>query len=363
MAKLWPSCSSTVVLVRRVIRAGHVVPLTWRNGRVDLATSGSSSRLIKPVVEHDRREGQADAVFLVLDGGALVGADAGTAIGNSPPARNEAVSPDCATRFGSARRRARFLVSSALTTTSIGMPASRILEMRVPNGAVPDGRPLPPPTPMHDAVAAAGRVAALPADAEFAAGVALGLEEADLEHDLLGVGDADGVDDRLAAELRGDIERGAERDAVGDRAAEADAAVDQRRRRACVGQGRAQRPLQFADIERDFDIDHADQLLLAVIEEDVGAAVLLGEHVERVVGQRRDVDDVRIADHDVAEIDIGLDGDRLRRGHLQRDDVAGRGKRIWRSCASAAPATAMTPRSAAAPRRGNAAPERRRRRG
>ena len=81
------------------------------------------------------------------------------------------------------------------------------VEISVPNGAEPDGRPRPlSPTPIT--TPCRRRRCAVPADAEFAAGVALGLEETDLEHDLLGVGDPERVDDRLAAELRGDVERG-----------------------------------------------------------------------------------------------------------------------------------------------------------
>src|SRR2546430_12195167 len=64
-----------------------------------------------------------------------------TGIGNSPPARKLAVSPDSAVRFGSARLRARPRCSSALIRTSMVVPPARMRPSRNPNGDAPDRRP------------------------------------------------------------------------------------------------------------------------------------------------------------------------------------------------------------------------------
>ena len=66
--KLWPEPSSTVVSARRVVSAGTSKPLSR------IAPSFDSSRDFRAdahrdaaVGEHDRREGEADAILLVLD--------------------------------------------------------------------------------------------------------------------------------------------------------------------------------------------------------------------------------------------------------------------------------------------------------
>src|SRR5262249_23198610 len=55
--------------------------------------------------------------------------------GNSPPAKKLAVSPESATRLGSARRRTSPFVSSALTITSIFVPSWIRLANTTPNGS------------------------------------------------------------------------------------------------------------------------------------------------------------------------------------------------------------------------------------
>src|SRR5216684_2113894 len=55
--------------------------------------------------------------------------------GNSPPARKLAVSPDSATRSGSARLRINPFLSNALIITSTVVPALTRLASATPNGA------------------------------------------------------------------------------------------------------------------------------------------------------------------------------------------------------------------------------------
>ena len=66
-----------------------------------------------------------------------------TGIGNSPPARKLAFSPDMVMRFGSARRRASPRSSSACTRTSASTPLDSTRPMIAPKGMLPVGRPLP----------------------------------------------------------------------------------------------------------------------------------------------------------------------------------------------------------------------------
>ena len=67
---------------------------------------------------------------------ALPGCATGT--GNSPPARKEAVSPESATKSGSARRRTRPFVSSADRVTSRLPPLVARLASATPKGAAPE---------------------------------------------------------------------------------------------------------------------------------------------------------------------------------------------------------------------------------
>ena len=106
MAKLWPLPSSTVVSARRTDRAGmRTVPLASGTliapGLGELAHLGPHPQVQPLGRQHRRHEGQADAERLELDGDLIVVARP-TGMGNSPPARKLAVSPDWAVRFGSA---------------------------------------------------------------------------------------------------------------------------------------------------------------------------------------------------------------------------------------------------------------------
>src|SRR5262249_34325478 len=64
-----------------------------------------------------------------------------TGIGYSPPARKLAVSPDSATRFGSASARATPRCSSALIKASAGMPLATRRPIAKPKGDAPDKTP------------------------------------------------------------------------------------------------------------------------------------------------------------------------------------------------------------------------------
>ena len=68
----------------------------------------------------------------------LPGCAVGT--GNSPPARKEAVSPESATKSGSARRRMRPFVSSADRVTSRLPPLVARLASATPKGAAPESK-------------------------------------------------------------------------------------------------------------------------------------------------------------------------------------------------------------------------------
>ena len=55
------------------------------------------------------------------------------------------------------------------------------------------------------------------------------------------------------------------------------------------------------------DVENADDLLVLAVDRDPRGADLLAEDRQRMVGQRIDVGDVRIADHDVDQALIGVD--------------------------------------------------------
>src|SRR6476619_101771 len=84
----------------------------------------------------------------------VVCADWHTGTGYSPPARNEAVSPESAIRSGSANRRTNPFVSKALRTTSRVAPLLARFATATPRGVGPEsnapaavvniGRPIAP---------------------------------------------------------------------------------------------------------------------------------------------------------------------------------------------------------------------------
>ena len=84
---------------------------------------------------------------------------------------------------------------------------------------------------------------------------------------------------------------------------------------------------QPADVVVHLDVEDADQLLALGIDLHAGGADLLAENRQRVIGQRIDVGNVRIADHDVDEAGAGThvlrlaDGDRHHGGVIGAADL------------------------------------------
>ena len=201
MAKLWPSRSSTLVLARRTLRPGMATLPVVR--RMELAasislTSGSILRLMRP-------SSSTMGVKLSLTPNSLnwmvtLPSSCPIGMGNSPPARKLAFSPESAVRLGSARRRASFFCSSAVIRTSGLAPLPRILATRVPNGSEPDKAPRPMPgarIPMPEPVPAPIVLPAdCPVDAEILARRAVHFDEADFEVHLLVGGDRHRIGDR-----------------------------------------------------------------------------------------------------------------------------------------------------------------------
>ena len=110
MAKVWPSRSSTVVLARRTVSPGTLMleVVTEIVGSIWL-TSLLTTRLIWSLprtvgVKARLTPNCLNSMVIVL---APIALSCATGIGNSPPARKLAVSPESAIRFGSARVRTR----------------------------------------------------------------------------------------------------------------------------------------------------------------------------------------------------------------------------------------------------------------
>ena len=73
-------------------------------------------------------------------------------------------------------------------------------------------------------------------------------------------------------------------------------------------------PVKRCDLDRQprnvvghLDVENTDRLLVRPVDGDPRGADLLAEDRQRVIGQRADVGDVRIADRDVGEVLIGAD--------------------------------------------------------
>ena len=319
-------------------------------------TSGSIFMLIRPPPSTVGVKARPTPYF--LNSMAIWPSAPGTGTGNSPPARKLAVSPDSATRFGSASERATPFSSSALISDWISRPFMIMREIRKPNGAVPDSTP---PTTTGDNVTACGlmfgpptsesrlleRVARargrdrqaartllradvavellaerVPLHAELAAGLAGGLDEAHLQHDLLRRQHLDRVDD-VGPELPGDRHRAVERHRVRRRAGEHDAAVDRSHAQLGVGEALADLVLQQRSVVDHLDVEHADQLLAFGIDRHARGAVLLAEDRQRAIGQRIDVRHLRIADRDLDEAGVGAHVLGLADEHRHRERARG----------------------------------------
>src|SRR5215475_6126029 len=139
IAKLWPSRSSIVVTASRLISDGTVVPeIVTALAKSSSLTSGAIRRLIRPfcrtVGVNDSRTPKG--LYSIVGVTSPLAEVAAIGTGNSPPARNCAVSPESAIRLGSARRRISPLVSSAVTRTSIFVPPLTRLASTTPKGDV-----------------------------------------------------------------------------------------------------------------------------------------------------------------------------------------------------------------------------------
>ena len=139
IAKLWPSRNSIVVRASRLVSDGIMKPEIWTALReVELAHRRRQAQIDDAASQDRRHERQLHAEGLAFGGDDRHAAGAprlrvGT--GNSPPARKEAVSPESATKSGSARRRMRPFVSSADRVTSRLPPLVARLASATPKGA------------------------------------------------------------------------------------------------------------------------------------------------------------------------------------------------------------------------------------
>ena len=130
-AKLSPSRSSSVVLARRVWSPGMRSPLTTidADGSIEL-TSGATTKLITPSastvgVNARLTPNGLNSTVMLLEALPPPPPPWLTGIGNSPPARKLAVSPDSATSVGSASVVITPLVSSA-SSVALTLPPSRL---------------------------------------------------------------------------------------------------------------------------------------------------------------------------------------------------------------------------------------------
>ena len=181
--------------------------------------------------------------------------------------------------------------------TRIGLigPALDQLLVRAKAGAAADG-------------AAEAVVAALEegSDAKILEGAAAHFGKAHLEHHLLGRTDRQQVDDLAGRIGLGQLDRAVRGDRARHDALEDDRIVGDPRADAVADRLR-QLALQGNDVRPDDDVDHGDQPLRAIIKRQAGGPRLLAEQIERIVRQRQDVGDLRIADQRPGEGSVGPD--------------------------------------------------------
>ena len=251
-----------------------------------------------------------------------------TGIGNSPPARKLAVSPESAVRFGSARRRTTPRSSSACSRPSACTP---LAEHAADDGA--ERRGARDEAGHADRGADAGAAHAegsfcthLPVDAELAARGARRLDEAHLQHDLLRRIHLHGID-HVGAELLGDGHRLVDHHGVRRAAGQHDAAVHRGDAEARMRETLRELAAEPRGIVGHLDVEHADQLLGLAVNRDARGADLLAEHRERAIGEGDRVGDIGIADDHLGEAlcrahAFGLaDRDLHGRGHAARGQL------------------------------------------
>src|SRR5262249_23370126 len=145
MEKLWPSRSSTVVRASRLLIEGTLKPLiVTACAKLSSLTDGAKRRLMMPF---SRTVGLKvnwtpyGWYWMVIAHPPIVGVpDWHVGNGYSPPARNEAVSPESAMRSGSASCRIKPLVSKALKTTSKLPFLLARLAIATPKGVAPESK-------------------------------------------------------------------------------------------------------------------------------------------------------------------------------------------------------------------------------
>ena len=219
--------------------------------------------------------------------------------GICPPARKLALTPESVVRFGSASVRTRPFSSSALMVAvrlSPLRPESTLAANEAKEAAPAAGLVWPP-----SIVAAHAAGACAPFDAELAGGIALRLEDADLEIDLLAAGQRDGVDHRGGAVLLDDVEHLLHRMVVGHGPRQPDAAVDGADLDLRIGHGGADGARDVGGVRAHLDGEKADRPSVGRIEIDGGDAEALAGQVERPVGDQLRVGDGGIGGDDLAD--------------------------------------------------------------
>src|SRR5262245_37104060 len=151
--KLWPSRSSTVVRASRLLIDGTLKPdMVTACAKLSSLTDGASRKLMMPlsrtvgVKANCTPNGWYWMVMAHPTATAAPDDDWHVGTGYSPPARNEAVSPESATRSGSANCRINPLVSKALRITSMLAPLLVRFAIATPKGAAPESNV---PTPAN----------------------------------------------------------------------------------------------------------------------------------------------------------------------------------------------------------------------
>src|SRR5829696_3074961 len=257
IAKLWPSRSSITVDARRTVIAGIATTPVRTEFVVSMwLTSGSILRLMTPFARTVGWKVRPTPNFLYST--VICWKLPATGIGNSPPARKLAFSPDIATRFGSARRRTSPFSSRAWIRTSACTPLERTRPRTVPKGVAPEARPFP--------------------------------------------------SERDSARRRDAVVHGAGEDGAAVRRGDAGALAG----KALLDVGGEPRR-----VVADLDLDHADERFRGIVDRDVGGAELLAEDVHGAVGERHHVGEIGRAHDEVDEAERGLQrlGFALRDAH------------------------------------------------
>ena len=222
-----------------------------------------------------------------------------TGIGNSPPARKLAVSPDSAIRFGSASRRAKPRFSSAWIITSAVVPLSRTRATATPKGVLLVSRPVE----AREHAAACRSCRRCPTStprsrSEFlVASMNLTSSCTCCEPRTVMA-----LVTRSGRHLLGDRHGARERRGVGHRAGQQHLAVHRRDDDLAVGHELAQAVREAVNVMRDLDVDEPDDLLVGADKGDAGDPGLLAEHVDLLVGQGDDIGDRRVRHQDLREL-------------------------------------------------------------